>query len=129
MTEEWTQGEVDVLIRHGAKFSDDHLAQFFLNRTSSSIKHKRQRLGICKSPTYADRIAVTEKAVAPGVVDLARSPTMAEVAQSGLTPEEERNQVLFMFLSKLDEYPPETLDMVENALEVAHRGWALLHGD
>lgn len=132
MSEEWSQGELSVLIRYGSARSDQELYDSFLpHRTPSSIKHKRQRLGIYKRPAHYDRIATAEETKIPGVIDLslAHSPTAEDVPVAGLTPEQERAQILMMFLSRLDEYPPETLDMIENALEIAHRGWALLHGE
>ncbi len=132
MSEDWTSGEISVLLKYGPSMLDEDLSESLLpRRTASSIKHKRLRIGLHKRPLYPDRISATEEEKIPGVIDLAlaHTPTVDEILTSGLTPEQERAQTLMLFLSRLDEYSPETLAMIEDALEVAKRGWVLLHGE
>lgn len=119
-----------MLLRYGASRSDQELYNTFLpQRTPSSIKHKRQQMGLFKRPEYFDRIGETEKPMAPGLIDLAHSPSVADIPRTGLSPEQERAQILLLFLSRLDEFDADTLEKIEEALEMAKRGLVLLHGE
>lgn len=123
MSRKWTEGEISVLLRYGASRSDQELYDMFLpQRTPSSIKHKRQQIGLLKRPLYFDRIGETVGEVkTTGIIDLAEphSPTSDEIPSVGLTPAQQEAQSLMMFLSRLDEFDSETLDKIQLALDIA----------
>ncbi len=113
----WTDGEITVLIQDGPHIPDSVIGKQ-LGRTTDAVKSKKSELGILKVDTSLfDRIPVQPPATAPGLL---------EAEWEGLDDAAERNQVLMMFLSRLDEFDMETLVMIEGAVDMARRGLQLL---
>ena len=122
----WTEGEITVLIQDGPHVPDSQIAKT-LGRTTDAVKSKKSELGILKiDMSRYQRIPIEpEQPQAPGLTEA----DWVGSDNSGIDPETERNRVLFMFLSRLDEFDMETLILIEGAVDSARRGLQLLNRD
>lgn len=120
----WTEGEISILIQDGPHIPDSMIGRQ-LGRTTDAVKSKKSELGILKvDVSRFQRIPIEpEKAKAPGLTEA----DWIDTDGSGIDPETERNRVLFMFLSRLDEFDMETLILIEGAVDSARRGLQLLN--
>ncbi len=115
----WTEGEISVLVTDGPHVPDSQIAKT-LGRTTDAVKSKKSELGILKWDTSLyQRIPVEpEEATAPGLTEIAWEGP-------GIDTDTERNRILMMFLSRLDEFDMETLIKIESAVDIARRGLQL----
>ncbi len=118
----WTEGEISVLIQEGPHVPDSVIGKK-LGRTTDAVKSKKSELGILKiDMSLFQRIPINEPPKAPGLTE-ADSWDHDIPADSAM----ERNRILFHFLSRLDEFDMETLDMIQDAVDMARRGLQLLN--
>ncbi len=122
----WTEGEISILIQDGPHIPDSVIGKQ-LGRTTDAVKSKKSELGILKTDMsrYQRIPTEPEPAKAPGLTEA----DWVDSDGSVIDPETERNRVLFMFLSRLDEFDMETLILIEGAVDSARRGLQLLNRD
>ena len=102
---EWTDGEVSILIEHGARKTDEELALALPGRSIAAIAKKRQTQGIFKAPAWTESIPAENEAQPVGIHDLA-TPSDVPFEQS----------VLMTFLSNADNYSIQTLERTREVL-------------
>ncbi len=101
---EWADGEISILIEHGARKTDEEMALALPGRSIAAIAKKRQSLGIFKAPDWTEGIPAEDEPQPVGVHDLATSDVPYE------------QSVLMTFLSHADNYDIETLERTREVL-------------
>ncbi len=101
---EWTDGEISILIAHGARKLDEELALALPGRSIAAIAKKRQGMGIFKAPDWTESIPAEDEPQPVGIHDLAPSDVPFE------------QSVLMTFLSNADNYSIETLERTREVL-------------
>lgn len=118
--ERWTEGEISYLFDVGRTVPDSEIGRY-LRRTTDAVKSKKSELGILKTDmSRYQRIPIEPEEPT--------APVLTEAEWDSPDNEIERNRVLMLFLSRLDEFDLETLDKIEEALDIARRGRKLLDG-